>query len=99
MMATNKDARGSYASVNGLNMYYEVHGAGRPLVLLHGGLGTIAGMFGQLLPPLAANRQPTPVPDVWNWVVENPGQQEVRFERAAHAEQSNKSRVLRAAAG
>jgi pimeloyl-ACP methyl ester carboxylesterase len=28
----------SYASVHGLNMYYEVHGAGRPLVLLHGAL-------------------------------------------------------------
>ena len=30
-----------YAPVNGLKMYYEVHGTGRPLVLLHGGLMTI----------------------------------------------------------
>lgn len=31
----------TYAKVNGLQLYYEVHGAGRPLVLLHGGLMTI----------------------------------------------------------
>jgi hypothetical protein len=37
----NADARGSYASVNGLNMYYEIHGTGRPLVLLHGALTAI----------------------------------------------------------
>lgn len=34
-------APGRYASVNGLNMYYEVHGSGRPLVLLHGALSAI----------------------------------------------------------
>ena len=28
-------AKSGYASVNGLDMYYEIHGAGRPLVLLH----------------------------------------------------------------
>ena len=46
-----------YAPVNGLRMYYEVHGEGRPLVLLHGGLLTIEGSFGLLLPDLAADRQ------------------------------------------
>jgi pimeloyl-ACP methyl ester carboxylesterase len=35
-----------YAPVNGLQMYYEVHGEGRPLVLLHGGLMTIDLSFG-----------------------------------------------------
>ena len=45
-----------YAPINGLNMYYEIHGAGRPLVLLHGGLGTL-DMFGELLPALAKSRQ------------------------------------------
>lgn len=55
-MATNKDATGSYASVNGLNLYYEVHGVGEPLILLHGGVGTIE-MFGDVLPSLAQNRQ------------------------------------------
>jgi len=38
-------------------MYYEIHGTGKPLVLLHGGLATIDMMFGQLLPPLAQTRQ------------------------------------------
>jgi hypothetical protein len=37
---------GSYAPVNGLQMYYELHGSGRPLVLLHGGLLTISLSFG-----------------------------------------------------
>src|SRR5262249_36564319 len=41
---------GRYADVNGIKLYYEVHGTGRPLVLLHGGLGAIE-MFG---PNLAA---------------------------------------------
>ena len=47
-----------YASVNGLQMYYELHGAGgTPLVLLHGGLFNIDLQFGLLLPGLAASRQ------------------------------------------
>jgi pimeloyl-ACP methyl ester carboxylesterase len=47
---------GSYASMNGLNLYYEIHGTGKPLVLLHGGVGTIE-MFGEVLPLLAQGRQ------------------------------------------
>ena len=46
-----------YAPVNGLSMYYEIHGTGRPLVLMHGGLTTIDLSFGRLLPGLAASRQ------------------------------------------
>jgi pimeloyl-ACP methyl ester carboxylesterase len=46
-----------YASVNGLNMYYEIHGAGQPLVLLHGSLTTIDASFGKVLPSLAKTRQ------------------------------------------
>jgi pimeloyl-ACP methyl ester carboxylesterase len=60
---TNQDAKstrvataGGYAAVNGLNMYYEVHGSGAPLILLHGGLGS-TGMFGPMLPLLAERRQ------------------------------------------
>ncbi len=45
-----------YAPVNGLNLYYEIHGTGEPLVLLHGGLGSTA-MFGEVLPLLAKGRQ------------------------------------------
>lgn len=44
---------GSFAEVNGLKMYYEVHGEGRPLVLLHGGGSTIESTFGRLLPRFA----------------------------------------------
>jgi pimeloyl-ACP methyl ester carboxylesterase len=47
---------GSYAPINGLNLYCETHGAGQPLILLHGGLG-LTGMFGDVLPLLAQNRQ------------------------------------------
>jgi pimeloyl-ACP methyl ester carboxylesterase len=46
----------SYADVNGIKLYYEVHGAGRPLILLHGGLGAIE-MFGPNLAELAKTRQ------------------------------------------
>ena len=41
-----------YADVNGINLYYETHGSGRPMVLLHGGLGS-GEMFGPILPALA----------------------------------------------
>jgi pimeloyl-ACP methyl ester carboxylesterase len=47
-----------YAAVNGLQMYYEIHGSGgTPLFLLHGGLFNIDLQFGQLIPGLAATRQ------------------------------------------
>jgi pimeloyl-ACP methyl ester carboxylesterase len=56
---TTNDAPGSYAPVNGLRMYYEVHGSregtANPLVLLHGGLLTIDS-FGPLIPALAKGR-------------------------------------------
>lgn len=47
----------AYAPVNGLDLYYERHGSGRPLVLLHGGLMTIDLNWAPLLEPLAATRQ------------------------------------------
>jgi len=47
---------GQYAEVNGLNLYYESHGEGRPLILLHGGLGS-GEMFGPVLPALAARHR------------------------------------------
>src|SRR5215217_1695325 len=47
---------GNYASVNGLRMYYEIHGTGRPLVVLHGAYMTIETM-GEIVPSLAETRQ------------------------------------------
>lgn len=44
---------GKYADVNGLKMYYEIHGNGFPLVLIHGGGSTIGTTFGRILPILA----------------------------------------------
>jgi pimeloyl-ACP methyl ester carboxylesterase len=47
-----------YAEVNGLRMYYEIHGSGgTPLLLLHGGLFDIDQQFGALIPGLAEGRQ------------------------------------------
>jgi pimeloyl-ACP methyl ester carboxylesterase len=50
----NTEARGTgqYAEVNGINLYFETQGSGRPLILLHGGLGS-GEMFGRVLPALA----------------------------------------------
>jgi pimeloyl-ACP methyl ester carboxylesterase len=52
----NTSPQTGYAPVNGLEMYYEIHGTGRPLVLLHGAYMTIE-MFGEVLPLLAEGRQ------------------------------------------
>lgn len=46
-------ATGNYADVNGIKMYYEIHGEGKPLVLIHGGGSTIYTTFGTTLPMLA----------------------------------------------
>ncbi|HEX5502653.1 MAG TPA: alpha/beta hydrolase, partial [Thermomicrobiales bacterium] len=48
--------RTGYAPVNGLQMYYEIHGEGRPLVVLHGSFMTIE-LLGALIPGLAQGRQ------------------------------------------
>lgn len=48
---------GSYARINGLDLYYERHGQGRPTLLLHGAMGTIESCFAGLLPRLAAGRE------------------------------------------
>lgn len=42
--------------INGVDYYYEIHGKGEPVLLLHGGLGSI-DMFGPVLSQLAAHRQ------------------------------------------
>lgn len=47
---------GKYASVHGVNYYYEVSGTGRPLIVLHGGFGTIE-MFSAIAPALALDHQ------------------------------------------
>ena len=53
---TQTRGAGQYADVNGINLYYETHGAGRPLILLHGGLGS-GEMFEPILPALTADHQ------------------------------------------
>ncbi|HVV86306.1 MAG TPA: alpha/beta fold hydrolase [Kofleriaceae bacterium] len=45
-----------YAPVNGIQLYYELHGSGEPLVVLHGGLGSIAA-YGATIDALAQHRQ------------------------------------------
>ena len=55
-MTTETKGAGQYAAVNGINLYYEIHGTGRPLVLLHGGL-MHGGLFGPTLDMLARKHQ------------------------------------------
>lgn len=46
-----------YAPVNGIKVYYEVYGEGKPIVLLHGAFMTIETNWGQLIPELAKTRK------------------------------------------
>jgi pimeloyl-ACP methyl ester carboxylesterase len=47
---------GDYADVNGIRLYVETHGTGKPMILLHGGLGS-GEMFGPILPALTEHHQ------------------------------------------
>ena len=56
-MTTNtNNPEGKYASVNGISLYYEIHGTGKPLIMLHGGFGTFE-MFAALSPALTEKYQ------------------------------------------
>lgn len=46
-----------YAPVNGIKVYYEVYGAGKPIVLLHGAFYTIGMNWSQLIPELSKTRK------------------------------------------
>ena len=55
---TSSPPQSGYANVNGLRLYYELHGSGgTPLVLIHGGGSTIGTNFGRVLPLLARDRR------------------------------------------
>lgn len=49
--------KNGYEEVNGIKMYYEIYGEGKPLVLIHGGGSTIQSNFGQVIPMFAKNRK------------------------------------------
>lgn len=55
--AVKQDSSNGYAAVNGLKMYYEIHGTGSPLVLIHGGGSTIKTTFGRVLHSFAKNHK------------------------------------------
>jgi pimeloyl-ACP methyl ester carboxylesterase len=52
-----KPSNSGYAPVNGIKVYYEVYGEGRPIVLLHGAFMTIETNWGQLIPELSKTRK------------------------------------------
>src|SRR5580704_12658018 len=53
----SKPAASGYAPVNGIKVYYEVFGEGKPIVLLHGAFYTINMNWGQLIPELSKTRK------------------------------------------
>lgn len=75
--ATSNPEHG-YASVNGLDLYYEVHGAGEPLVLLPGGFMTVEAM-GEIVPLLAVTRRVIGV-EVQGHGHTGDGERELRYE-------------------
>ncbi|WP_343658160.1 alpha/beta hydrolase [Chryseobacterium sp.] len=52
-----KPSESGYAPVNGIKVYYEVYGKGKPVVLLHGAFMTIDTNWGELIPELSKNRK------------------------------------------
>jgi pimeloyl-ACP methyl ester carboxylesterase len=54
---TDNNFKSGYSEVNGLKMYYEIYGQGKPLVLIHGGGSTIQVSFERIIPQLAKHRQ------------------------------------------
>lgn len=54
---TNRTFQSGYSDVNGLKMYYEIYGQGKPLVLIHGGGSTIQSNFEKAIPLFAKNRK------------------------------------------
>lgn len=60
LVSAQENSRGAagtgYAPVNGLHLYYEIHGTGEPLILLHGGVVGIS-MFGPNLAALSQHRK------------------------------------------
>ncbi|MBS1608458.1 MAG: alpha/beta hydrolase [Bacteroidetes bacterium] len=54
---SQEKAQTGYAPVNGLKMYYEIHGDGQPLVLIHGSFMTINTAFNALIPALSKHRK------------------------------------------
>src|SRR5688572_15813636 len=60
MTTTTTDSlnfKSGYSNVNGLKMYYEIYGQGKPLVLIHGGGSTIQTSFDRIIPLLVKHRQ------------------------------------------
>jgi pimeloyl-ACP methyl ester carboxylesterase len=55
-LSAQEGVKSGYADINGLKYYYEITGKGEPMLVLHGGLGSIS-MFGMALPALAEHRQ------------------------------------------
>jgi pimeloyl-ACP methyl ester carboxylesterase len=53
---TSTPVKTGYAPLNGLKLYYEIHGTGEPLILLHGGVGA-TDMFAEILPALSKARR------------------------------------------
>ncbi len=50
-------SKNGYSEVNGIKMYYQIYGQGKPLVLIHGGGSTIQTTFGRVIPMLAKHRR------------------------------------------
>jgi pimeloyl-ACP methyl ester carboxylesterase len=52
-----KPSASGYAPVNGIKVYYEVYGEGKPLILLHGAFYTIGLNWSELIPELSKTRK------------------------------------------
>lgn len=76
-------AAAEYAEVHGLRMYYEVHGEGRPVVLLHGGMTTIHFSFEAQIPALAQGHRVVAVEQMGHGHTADVGGRELSYEGMA----------------
>lgn len=72
----------SYADINGISLYYEEHGAGEPLLLLHGGLGA-GELYAPVLPALAEHRRVIVVDLAGHGHSPDPGERPIRAQLMA----------------
>jgi pimeloyl-ACP methyl ester carboxylesterase len=82
-LAASLPARADYAEIHGLKMYYEIHGQGRPVVLLHGGTANIEYSFARQIPELAKEHRVIAIEQIGHGHTADDPKREISYESMA----------------